>query len=112
MADIAEGSLSQNRSQSLQPWPSIQQTGDYSNITVQGSYNDVGRDQYNTYISGEFCLAISGISHGVVLQLLDRPSSKALSVLQEGVPWCVYFYPRYFLVEFLDLCFFFFRANM
>lgn len=42
------------------PLSSIHQSGDYASITVQGPYNDVGRDQHITYIGGELCLVPFG----------------------------------------------------
>ena len=38
-------------SRSPSPRPSIHQSGDNTTMTIQG-YNDVGRDQINTYILG------------------------------------------------------------
>lgn len=46
---MAERKLKRRRSQSPIP-RSIHQSGDHASLTFQGSYNDVGRDQNNTYI--------------------------------------------------------------
>ena len=43
--------FSRSRSRSPTPRPSIQQSGDNATITIQGPYNDVGRDQNITYIT-------------------------------------------------------------
>lgn len=34
----------------------IHQSGNSASVTIQGPYNDVGRDQNNTYIGGKLCL--------------------------------------------------------
>ena len=34
--------------------PSIHQSGDHASITIQGSYNEVGRDQYITNVGGKW----------------------------------------------------------
>ena len=39
--------FSRSHSPSPKPRPSIHQSGDNATITIQGSYNDVGRDQIN-----------------------------------------------------------------
>ena len=44
--------FSRSHSPSSKPRPSIHQSGSNATITIQGSYNDVGRDQNNTYILG------------------------------------------------------------
>ena len=43
--------FSRSHSLSPKPRPSIHQSGDNATITIQGSYNDVGRDQINTNIT-------------------------------------------------------------